>query len=68
MNKYTIYTYLYHSLIHQNNLESKINKQKHTEYRNFSVIFFQDCVVKWEFKTQNLSPDRTDTLTVSVRT
>ena len=35
-------------------MESKINKLKHAEYRNFSVILFQDCVVKWEFKARNL--------------
>ena len=41
MNKKTIYT-LKISFSYTYNLESKINKQKHTEYRNFSVILFQD--------------------------
>ena len=32
--------------MYQNNLENKINKQKHTEYKNFTVISYQDCVIK----------------------
>ena len=59
MNKKTIYTLKILPLSYTYNLESKINKQKRTEYRNFSVILFQDCVVKYEFETRNLAR-RTD--------
>ena len=41
MNKKTIYTLKILPLSYTYNLESKINKQKRTEYRNFSVIYFK---------------------------
>ena len=51
--------------MYQNNLENKINKQKHIQDKNFTVISYQDCVVK--MGVSDSEPRQTDGPTLTVK-